>query len=65
MKISRSSSGSDEFDRHSHNFLLGATLDLKVTDFGGSSVDEACASVCPGLRYLLLDPSGSLKNNHL
>lgn len=39
-----------------HNFLLDAALDLKITDFGGSSVDGSCASVCPGLHYLLPDP---------
>ena len=39
-----------------NNFLLDAALGLKITDFGGSSVDGSCASVCPGIRYLLPDP---------
>ncbi|KAF3067947.1 putative serine/threonine-protein kinase [Trichoderma lentiforme] len=31
-----------------HNFLLDASLNLKIADFGGSSINGSYASVCPG-----------------
>ena len=34
-----------------HNFLLDEDLELKIADFGGSSVNGSRASVCPGIRY--------------
>ncbi|KYK55228.1 hypothetical protein DCS_07190 [Drechmeria coniospora] len=34
-----------------HNFLLDSALDLKIADFGGSSVNGSSASICPGIRY--------------
>jgi serine/threonine protein kinase len=34
-----------------HNFLLDKGLELKIADFGGSSVNGSRASVCPGTRY--------------
>ncbi|PTB42440.1 uncharacterized protein TrAFT101_008466 [Trichoderma asperellum] len=39
-----------------HNFLLDASLDLKIADFSGSSVNGSCASVCPRSRYRAPDP---------
>ncbi|KAL7930849.1 kinase-like domain-containing protein [Trichoderma chlorosporum] len=39
-----------------HNFLLDASLNLKIADFGGSSVNGSCASVCPSSRYRAPDP---------
>ncbi|RSL46228.1 hypothetical protein CEP51_015968 [Fusarium floridanum] len=39
-----------------HNFLLDANLDLKITDFSGSSLDGSLAMVCAGTRYAMPDP---------
>lgn len=39
-----------------HNFLLDANLDLKISDFSGSSIDGSRAMVCPGVRYAAPDP---------
>ncbi|EHK40564.1 uncharacterized protein TrAtP1_003876 [Trichoderma atroviride] len=39
-----------------HNFLLDELLDLKISDFSGSSVNGSCASVCPRSRYRAPDP---------
>ncbi|KAK0764787.1 hypothetical protein N5P37_002256 [Trichoderma harzianum] len=39
-----------------HNFLLDASLNLKIADFGGSSINGSYASVCPGSRYRAPDP---------
>ncbi|KFY89503.1 hypothetical protein V500_05645 [Pseudogymnoascus sp. VKM F-4518 (FW-2643)] len=33
------------------NFLLDSNLDLKISDFSGSSLEGARASACPGRRY--------------
>ena len=33
------------------NFLLDKDLELKIADFGGSSVNGSRESVCPGIRY--------------
>lgn len=41
-----------------HNFLLDVDLDLKICDFGGSSLDGSKATVVPGVRYRL--PSSQL-----
>lgn len=35
------------------NFLLDANLELKICDFGGSSIDGSKATVAPGVRYRL------------
>lgn len=35
------------------NFLLDTNLDLKICDFGGSSIDGSKATVAPGVRYRL------------
>ncbi|KAJ8129564.1 hypothetical protein O1611_g4067 [Lasiodiplodia mahajangana] len=34
-----------------HNFLLDADLELKICDFGGSSLDGSPATIAPGVRY--------------
>lgn len=39
-----------------HNFLLDASLNLKIADFSGSSINGSYASVCPGSRYRAPDP---------
>lgn len=36
-----------------HNFLLDVNLNLKICDFGGSSLDGSKATVVPGVRYRL------------
>lgn len=36
-----------------HNFLLDGDLELKICDFGGSSLDGSRATVVPGVRYRL------------
>ncbi|KAI3396846.1 hypothetical protein diail_11618 [Diaporthe ilicicola] len=36
-----------------HNFLLDVDLELKICDFGGSSLDGSRATVAPGVRYRL------------
>ncbi|KAM0185550.1 hypothetical protein ACHAPI_012128 [Fusarium lateritium] len=40
-----------------HNFLLDADLNLKISDFSGSSLDGSIAMVCPGSRYAAPDPN--------
>ncbi|KKP05296.1 hypothetical protein THAR02_02627 [Trichoderma harzianum] len=39
-----------------HDFLLDASLNLKIADFDGSSINGSCASGCPGSRYRAPDP---------
>lgn len=39
-----------------HNFLLDNNLELKICDFGGSSLDGSKATVVPGVRYRLPSP---------
>lgn len=39
-----------------HNFLLDVNLDLKICDFGGSSLDGSKATVVHGVRYRLPSP---------
>ncbi|KAI0403511.1 kinase-like domain-containing protein [Xylaria palmicola] len=41
-----------------HNFLLDANLNLKICDFGGSSLDGSLATVVPGVRYRLPSLAG-------
>lgn len=36
-----------------HNFLLNDDLELKICDFGGSSLDGSRATIVPGMRYRL------------
>ncbi|CAF3454599.1 serine threonine protein kinase [Fusarium langsethiae] len=40
-----------------HNFLLDVDLNLKISDFSGSSLDGSLAMVCPGSRYAAPDPN--------
>jgi len=39
------------YDVGPHNFLLDEKLSLKISDFGGSSVDGSRPSICAGIRY--------------
>lgn len=45
------SSGVVHCDVGPHNLLLDAGLDLKIADFGGSSVDNSSTNIRPGTRY--------------
>lgn len=43
------------YDVGPHNFLLDEQLTLKISDFGGSSVDGSRPEVCAGTRYAPAD----------
>jgi len=40
-----------------HNILLDAEMNLKITDFSGSSLDGSRAMICPKTRYTAPDPN--------
>lgn len=46
-----------------HNFLLDADLALRISDFGGSSLDGSRPMVVPPVRYM--PPDGTYEKEHL